>query len=309
MEKTLSLYVMGDKPSRLDTYIANKAHLSRTQVQKLIEDGCVILNNNEKPKTGARLKEGDIVRVRIPIVKESSLEKQDLPIEVLYEDDHVVVVNKERGMVVHPAAGTPDGTLVNALLHHVDDLEGIGDEKRPGIVHRLDKNTSGVMIVAKTQEAHQRMVDMFQNRKIQKEYIAVVTGKMKGREGVINLPIGRDPKDRKKMAVVPDGKKALTRWKQKKAFKNYTVVSAFPETGRTHQIRVHFKYLNHPVLGDPEYAPDIKPPADIKGQALHAYKLQLEHPITGETLVFTAPIPQDMEDLINEIETLENPHK
>jgi 23S rRNA pseudouridine1911/1915/1917 synthase len=305
MEKTLSLYVLGDKPSRLDTYIANKAHLTRTYVQKLIEDGCVILNDNKKPKTGSRLKEGDIIHVKIPVVRESPIQKQDLPIEILYEDDHIVVVNKQRGMVVHPAAGSPDGTLVNALLHHVDDLEGIGDEKRPGIVHRLDKNTSGVMVVAKTQEAHQGLVEMFQNRKIHKEYIAVVNGKMKGREGVINLPVGRDPKDRKKMAVVPDGKKALTRWKQRKAFKNYTVVSAFPETGRTHQIRVHFKYLNHPVVGDPEYASELKAPTDIDGQALHAHKLQFNHPVTREPLEFTAPVPNDIEELIDEIESSE----
>lgn len=302
MEKTLSLYIMDDTIGRLDTYIAEKAHISRTQVQKLILEGMVTHNYNQNPKPGVKLKKGDLIFVRIPIPKITNLKKENIPIDIIYEDEHIVVVNKERGMVVHPAAGHQDGTLINALLFHVEEMEEIGDEQRPGIVHRLDKNTSGLLIAAKTAVAHQKLVEMFHLHKIMKEYVAVVHGRMKGREGIVNLPVGRDPKDRKKFAVVAGGKKSITRWKVKKAYKNFSLISVFPETGRTHQIRVHLKYLGNPVVGDPEYAENLRPPTDIRGQALHCLQLQLDHPVTGEKLSFIAPLPLDMEILIEEIE-------
>ena len=305
MEKTLSLYVLGEKPGRLDTYISEKARISRTQVQKLIDESLVTLNDAQDPKPGARLKEGDLIFVRIPVEKaESNVEKQEIPIDIIFEDEHILVVNKERGMVVHPAAGHHNGTLVNALLYHADEMENVGEEGRPGIVHRLDKNTSGLLIVAKTDKAHQKLTTMFATRKIKKEYLAVLNGRIKGREGVINLPIGRDPKDRKKMAVVSGGKNGVTRWKLKKHYKEWTVVSAFPETGRTHQVRVHFAYLGHPLVGDPEYGPDKEPPSPIDGQALHSYRLRFEHPITGKQMELEAPIPEDMEKIIDMIEVL-----
>ncbi len=305
MEKTLSLYVLGDKPGRLDSYISEKAHISRTQVQKLIDEGLVTLNDTPGPKPGARLKEGDLVFLRIPVEKTGESPRgQDIPIDIVYEDEHIIVVNKERGMVVHPAVGHHDGTLVNALLYHTQEMETIGDEGRPGIVHRLDKNTSGLLIAAKTDSAHQKLTSMFSQRKIKKEYLAVLQGRIKGREGVINLPIGRDPGDRKKMAVVSGGRSSVTRWKLKKHYKEWTLVSAYPETGRTHQLRVHFTYLGHPLVGDPEYGPGAEPPSPMTGQALHSYRLSFHHPITGEPMNLEAPIPDDMEMLIDRIDSL-----
>jgi 23S rRNA pseudouridine1911/1915/1917 synthase len=305
MEKTLSLLVMDDKVARLDTFISEKARLSRTHVQKLISGGMVTLNGSADPRPGSRLKQGDTLHIRIPMEKEAtSMEKQDIPISILYEDSHIIVVNKERGMVVHPAPGHHDGTLVNALLYHADEMESVGDDDRPGVVHRLDKNTSGVLIAAKTAEAHQKLVNMFSLRKIKKEYLAVVHGRMKGREGVINLPLGRDPKDRKNMAVVAGGKPSVTRWKLKKAFKSWAFLSVSPETGRTHQIRVHLKYVGNPVVGDPEYAPGMESPSPIEGQALHAWRLSFPHPITGQQMELEAPLPADMEMLLQEMEAL-----
>jgi len=305
MEKTLSLYVMGEKPGRLDTYITEKARISRTLAQKLIEEGFVTYNNNIAPKSGTRLKEGDLIFVRIPVErrKETRVKKEDIPIDVIYEDDNIIVVNKARGMVVHPAAGHQDGTLVNALLYYSEEIEQAPETAdRPGIVHRLDKGTSGIIIAAKDYKTHQKLVEMFRLRQVKKEYIAVVYGRLKNREGIINLPIGRHPKDRKKMAVVAGGKSAVTKWKIKKAYKDYTVLLVYPETGRTHQIRVHLQYIGHPVVGDPDYAVGKTPPYPISGQALHSARLTLQHPVTGEMLDLTAPLPQDMEDLIREIE-------
>lgn len=305
MEKTLSLYVIGKDSKRLDIYISESGHISRTYAQKLIKDGKVIYNDDKNPKPGTRLKEGDIIYVRIPSQQvQTGVKKQEIPLDVIYEDEHVIAINKERGMVVHPAAGHEDGTLVNALVYHVEEMEDVGeDEQRPGIVHRLDKNTSGVLIAAKTQKAHSRLVEMFNLGKVEKEYIAVVHGRPGGREGIINLPIGRDPKDRKKMAVVPGGKKAITRWKLQRSHGDYSIVKVFPSTGRTHQIRVHFSYINNPLVGDPEYASSYDPPTDIRGQALHASRLCLDHPVTGKRLELTAPIPEDMQQLIAKIST------
>jgi 23S rRNA pseudouridine1911/1915/1917 synthase len=301
MEKELGIYVTGEKPGRLDAYAAEKSRLSREMTQKLIEQGLVTLNG-AKTKPSSKLKEGDIINIRIPMPKDAGIEEQDIPLDILFEDEHIAVINKKRGMVVHPSVGHAKDTVVNALIYHLDDLSGIGGEERPGIVHRLDKNTSGLMIVAKTDEAHRKLTTIFQSRKITKEYVAIVHGRLRGREGVINLPIGRDTNDRKLMAISVGGKNAVTRWKVKKSYDEYSVVSLFLETGRTHQIRVHLKQVGNPVVGDPEYGKTEKVPFKIDGQALHAFRLSFDHPITGNNLEFEAPMPEDMQGIIEELD-------
>lgn len=301
MEKELSLYVTEDKSGRIDSYIAEKAHISRTMAQKLITDGMVILNETA-PSRSSTVKEGDIIHVRIPMVKDTGVEQQDIPIDIVYDDEHIVVINKQRGMVVHPSAGHKDKTLVNALLYHVEDLSGVGGEERPGIVHRLDKNTSGLLIIAKDDNAHQKLSSMFQFRKIHKEYIAIVKGKLRGHQGVIDLPLGRDPKNRTLYAIVSGGKNAVTQWKIKKSYSDYTLVYLFPETGRTHQLRVHLKHIGCPILGDPEYGGGEENPFGIKGQALHSHKLSFKHPVTEADMELTAPLPEDMQHIVNCLE-------
>ncbi|MFP4498334.1 MAG: RluA family pseudouridine synthase [Vulcanimicrobiota bacterium] len=299
MEKKLSLYVFGDDSGRLDSFVAEKAHISRSFAQKLIEEGHITYNNEENPKASQQVKDGDLIFVTIPEAREPEILEQDIPIDIVYEDEDIIVVNKVRGMVVHPAPGHDDSTLVNALLYHADEIKGVGNEIRPGIVHRLDKDTSGLIVAAKTYPAHQRMVELFKLRKVKKEYLALVHGKPRGREGVINLPVSRDPNDRKKIAVVAGGKPAVTRWKLIKSFKEHALVAAFPETGRTHQIRVHLSYMGCPVVGDPEYAGKKKPPLEIEGQALHSRKIQFQHPITNRPMEFEAPVPNDMQEIID----------
>jgi len=302
MEKKLSLYVThNDKKRRIDTFISEKAKISRSLTQKLIEQGLITLNN-ENPKHGCRIKEGDIIHVRVPYKKDVGLEKQDIPLDIVYEDQDILVINKQRGMVVHPSAGHEDGTVVNALMYQVDDLSGIGGEDRPGIVHRLDKNTSGLLIIAKNDQAHQKLTQMFKSKSISKEYIAIVHGKLRGHEGVINLPIGRNPRDRKLMAVVTGGKNAITKWKVRKVYEDYSIVSLFPETGRTHQLRVHLKHIGSPVVGDPEYGKPKSNDFEIEGQALHAGRILFNHPSTGKKMEFEVPIPRDMQEIIDKLE-------
>jgi len=303
MEKDLSLYVTDKKSKRIDAFIAEKAKISRSFCQKLIDDEMVSLND-KCPKHSDKVKEGDIIHVRIPIAKETEIEKQDIPLDIIYEDDDILVINKIRGMVVHPSAGHENGTMVNALMYHVGDLSGIGGEERPGIVHRLDKNTSGLLVIAKNDKAHQKLSSMFQKRTIRKEYLAVVHGKLRGPEGIINLPIGRDPKDRKLMAVGSGGKNAVTRWKVRKTYDDFSLVSLFPETGRTHQIRVHLKHIGNAVIGDPEYGRGAKL-FDIEGQALHSHRISFNHPITNKPMEFEAPIPEDIEEILHMIEKSE----
>ena len=273
---------------RLDVYLAEKLQKTRSAVLKAIEEGRVLLNGKAPSKAGVKISVGDVLTVDIPEPRPISAKPQDIPIDVLYEDNDIVVVNKPQGMVTHPASGSPDGTLVNALLYRVSDLSGINGEIRPGIVHRLDKDTSGVLVVAKNDAAHLALSKQISTKKALRYYYALVVGNVAQDEGKIEKSIARSKKDRKQMAVSDEGRHALTLFKVIERFKGYTLVECELRTGRTHQIRVHMKSIGHPVVGDPVYG---KPsPLAPKGQLLHAHKLVLYHPVTGEQMTFTAPV-------------------
>ena len=273
---------------RLDVYLSEQLDKTRSAIAKAIEEGRVLLNDAVPVKAGVKVEVGDIVTVDIPDPRPISAKPQDIPIEILYEDDDIVVVNKPQGMVTHPASGTPDGTLVNALLHKVSDLSGINGEIRPGIVHRLDKDTSGVLVVAKNDAAHLSLSEQISSKKALRYYYALVVGNLSADEGRIDKPIARSKKDRKQMAIDESGRAAVTLYKVIERFKGYTLVECELRTGRTHQIRVHMKSIGHPVVGDPVYGkPDKLAPC---GQLLHAHKLVLFHPKTGERMTFEAPI-------------------
>ena len=296
-----------DQGIRLDLFLSQSdINLSRSQAKKLIEEEKIQLN--QKPtKPSVRLKQGDQVSGILPEPEPLSLEPEPLPLTVLYEDPSIIVVDKPAGMVVHPAPGNPSGTLVNALVHHCKDLAGINGVLRPGIVHRLDKETSGVMVVAKDDEAYHQLVKQFKNRTIEKVYLAIARGKFSQEEGSIDLSIGRHPSERKRMSTrTRRGRPAVTRWKVIERFNGLTLLEIFPKTGRTHQIRVHLSAMGHPLVGDPLYGkkggvndPTIKECLRmLNRQALHAYRLGLIHPRTGERIEFTAPLPKDMKDVL-----------
>jgi len=291
---------------RLDIFLTqNGRDLSRSQVKRMIEEGDVLINSLSS-KPGERLKEGDIVRIILRPAKEAKAIPQDIPLNIVYEDEEIIVVNKEAGMVVHPAPGNYDRTLVNALLFHCRNLSGIGGVLRPGIVHRLDKGTSGLMVAAKTDAAHRHLTEQFQNHEVYKTYQTLVWGDVKGSRGEIILPVGRHPGDRKKMSTKSRrGRDAVTLWKVEKRYGFATLLNVDIKTGRTHQIRVHLADRGYPVVGDTVYGNasgirNIKDAA-LKGairaldrQALHAAKLSFIHPKSGERLVFEAAMPEDM---------------
>ena len=287
---------------RLDTYIVDKIkELSRTTVKRLIDEEKILVNG-KKQKSSYKPEKGDCISIDIPEAHEIELEAQNIPVPVIYEDNDIIVVNKPKGMVVHPANGNPDGTLVNAILAMCkDSLSGIGGEIRPGIVHRLDKDTSGLLIVAKNDEAHIKMSKQIQDRQVTKKYIALVKGVISENEATIDLPIGRSTKDRKKMAVDAKGKNAITHFKVLKRYNNYTLLELKIDTGRTHQIRVHMSYIGHPVVGDSVYS-NGKNEFGVEGQMLHARYLEFKHPITGEELKLEAPIPNYFEDVLQRLE-------
>ena len=275
---------------RLDVMLPlQEESLSRSQAARLIKEGCITVNGKVELKPAAKPDAGAQIMLTLPEVRETENVPQDIPLEILYQDSDIAVVVKPAGMVVHPAAGNPDGTLVNALLFHLDNLSGIGGEMRPGIVHRLDKDTSGVMLVAKNDMAHQSLSDQLSNRTMEKHYRAVVMGKMKTESGRIEKAIDRDKNDRKKMAVDPLGRMAITEWTVLKEYGDKSLLDVHILTGRTHQIRVHMRSLGHPVLGDPIYGYNKMPPA--KRLMLHAYSIAFDHPATGERMTFTAPCP------------------
>ena len=287
---------------RLDAYIAKmKSDISRTMIQKLIEEGNILVNGKSK-KISYKVQIGDEIELNIPEAKEIELKAENIPVEVVYEDNDIIVVNKPKGMVVHPANGNPDGTLVNAIMAMCkDSLSGIGGEIRPGIVHRLDKDTSGLLIVAKNDKAHINMSEQIKNREVKKIYIALVRGVVSENEATINMPIGRSTKDRKKMAVRKDGKEAVTHFKVLKRYNKYTLLEVKIDTGRTHQIRVHMAEIGHPVVGDMVYS-NGKNEFGVEGQMLHAKSLDFRHPITGKQMHLEAELPEYFEKVLEQLE-------
>lgn len=288
-----------DKGARIDKWLTEQSEvdLSRSAVQHLIEDGNVCVNGKAVSKS-YKLNNSDIIEINIPDPVDLKIEAQDIPIEIVYEDDYLLVVNKPQGMVVHPAAGNPDGTLVNALMYHCrGNLSGINGVIRPGIVHRIDKNTSGLLIVAKTDKAHIGLAEQIKAHSFTREYEAICVGRFKEQEGVVDAPIGRDKFDRKRMCVTAENSKhAVTHYDTIEELGNYSHMRFRLETGRTHQIRVHCAYLGHPVLGDDVYG---KPFAGCKGQCLHARKIGFVHPVTEEYLEFEKEPPEYFKKLID----------
>lgn len=289
-----------DAGTRADVFLAAKLGVSRSNMQKLLEDGRV--KRGEKIiKANYKVRAGEMFVVDIPEPEPIEAVPENIPLDIIYEDDDVVVLNKARGMVVHPAPGNYTGTLVNALLYHCSNLSGINSAIRPGIVHRLDKDTSGIMIVAKNDAAHISLSQQIQSKTAVRTYLAVVRGNIKTDSGTIETQIARDKTDRKKMAVVKEGgRDAITDYEVLERFGKYTLVRCKLRTGRTHQIRVHMEYLGYPLVGDPKYSP-MKTPFGIKGQALHSHTLEFTHPRTGERMKFEAPLPEDMNKIITRL--------
>ena len=287
---------------RLDAYISKKyKDISRTMAQKLVEDGDILVNGKNK-KISYKVQKGDEIEIIIPKAKEIDIKPENIEIDVVYEDNDIIVVNKPKGLVVHPANGNPDGTLVNAIMAICkESLSGIGGEIRPGIVHRLDKDTSGLLIVAKNDKAHINMSEQIKDRQVKKIYIALVRGKIGEDEATINMPIGRSKKDRKKMAVRRDGKEAITHFKVLKRYKNYTLLEIKIDTGRTHQIRVHMAEIGHPVVGDMVYSSG-KNGFGIEGQMLHSKSLDFKHPITGKQMHLEAELPQYFKEVLEKLD-------
>jgi len=280
--------------------VLNK-NITRMSAQKLLEEGKILVND-KKEKPSYKVKVNDIISIEIPELKETEIIPENIPLDVLYEDEYIIVVNKAKGMVVHPANGNYTGTLVNALLYKCkDSLSGIGGEKRPGIVHRLDKDTSGVIIVAKCNKAHINLSEQIKEHKVKKTYIALVKGIVKDNEATIDMPIGRSKKDRKKMDIDKNGKNAITHFKVLKRYQGYTLLKVNIETGRTHQIRVHLSTIGYPIVGDMVYS-NGKNEFNVEGQMLHAWRIEFTHPITGKEMVIEAPLPQYFEDILKQLE-------
>ena len=294
-----------EKGKRLDTYIPSvDTDITRTSAQRLIEDGNILVNG-KNAKVSYKIQENDKISVEIPKPKQIELKAQDIPIEIIYEDSDIIVVNKPKGMVVHPANGNPDGTLVNAIMAICkDSLSGIGGEIRPGIVHRIDKDTSGLLIVAKNDNAHVKMSEQIKNHEVKKTYIALVRGVFKENEATIDMPIGRSTSDRKKMAVNKNGKDAITHIKVLKRFDKYTLLQVNIETGRTHQIRVHLSHIGYPIIGDYIYS-NGKNEFGVIGQCLHAQKLEFKHPITQKDMCLEAELPQYFKDILDKLKDRE----
>ncbi len=276
--------------ARLDVIVAEMGECSRSQAAKWIEQGLCRVNEIVRSKPGYGVAPGDNVELTVPDPVELTVEKEDIPLEILYEDEDVAVVNKPCGMVVHPAPGNETGTLVNALLYAMDDLSGIGGVKRPGIVHRLDKDTSGLLMIAKNDQAHESLSEQLRERTMDKRYLAVVEGEMKEPSGRIEQPVARSKKDRKKMAIDPEGRYALTEWTLKENLRGAALLEVHILTGRTHQIRVHMQSIHHPVAGDPIYG--MKNGVKAPRLMLHAWRLSFTHPRTGERLSFCAEPPE-----------------
>ena len=287
---------------RIDKYICEEMNdKSRSYIQGLIEKQEVLVNGN-KIKSNYKVKENDTVTINISEPKELNIIPQNIPIDILYEDSDLIVINKPKGMVVHPAPGNYEDTLVNALLYHCKDLSSINGVIRPGIVHRIDKDTTGILVVAKNDDAHNFLSDQLKDHSMTREYYALVEGRMKNEEGVINNPIGRNKKDRLKMGIVSDGKRAVTHYKVLEVYKNTTLVRCILETGRTHQIRVHMASIGHPLVGDTVYG-FKKQRYKVEGQMLHARTLGFIHPKTKKYMEFSKELPDEFKNLLNKIKS------
>jgi 23S rRNA pseudouridine1911/1915/1917 synthase len=291
-----------ENSDRLDRYLSQElSDLSRSRIQQLIEQGHVQINNLICTSKKINLKTGDLITLEIPVVQPLAIIAENIPLDILYEDDELIIINKPAGLVVHPAPGHPDGTLVNAILAHCPNLPGIGGIQRPGIVHRLDKDTTGAIAIAKTDLAYQHLQAQLQAKTARREYLGLIYGVPKTETGSIDLPIGRNPQDRKRMAIVSiedGGRNAVTHWRVKERFGNYTLIHFQLETGRTHQIRVHSAKMGHPLVGDPIYSSGHSLGVNLPGQALHAWKLQLQHTVSGDLVEVTAPLPRSFATLL-----------
>ena len=297
--ETILLIAETEAP-RIDAYLAENTAFTRSKLQGLIKNGAV--EKNGKPvKPNADVKAGDVIRLSVPRENgDPAPEPEDIPLDVVYEDDDLAVINKPKGMVVHPAPGNSSGTLVNALLYRFGTLSGSGGDARPGIVHRIDKMTSGLLVVAKNDAAHEALAKQFATHSAHREYLCLVHGNLKEDDGTVDAPIGRHKTDRKRMAVTEDGRRAVTHWHVLERFGTETLLDVRLETGRTHQIRVHMAYIKHPILGDEVYGSGASK-LGIVGQALHGYRLTFVHPRTVETMTFTAPLPDEFKSALKKL--------
>lgn len=311
MLKTTLRLIEDDIGQRIDTVVAEREKISRSAGAKLVEGGAVLVNGKTVAKN-YKIRESDIIEVFHPDAVEAEAVPQDIPLDIVYEDADIIVVNKPSGMVVHPAPGNPDGTLVNALLYHCgDSLSGVGGVARPGIVHRIDKDTSGLLVVAKNDASHLSLSEQLKTHSVSRVYHAVVVGNLKELSGTVDAPIGRHPVDRKKMAVIRNeaytSRDAITHYRVIKRYHGFDYIQCVLETGRTHQIRVHMAYLGHPLLGDEVYGGEkthfqTLHKDCIHGQCLHAKELHLTHPRSGERMMFTSPLPKDFEKVLDLLE-------
>lgn len=298
-------YTPGEEILRIDRFLGSRLEqVSRSYIQKLVKDGAVLVNG--KPvKSSYKVENGDRIRLEIPDAVEPEIEAEPMALDILYEDSDIILINKPKGMVVHPAAGHYSGTLVNGLMAHCkNELSGINGVMRPGIVHRIDMDTTGVLIVCKNDKAHNAIAEQLKVHSITRKYYAIVHGVLKADTGTVNAPIGRHPVDRKKMSInEKNGKEAVTHYRVLQRFRRFTFVECQLETGRTHQIRVHMASIGHPLLGDQVYGPAKVPFSGLKGQTLHAGVLGIIHPSTGEYMEFTAPLPAYFEAILKKLET------
>lgn len=292
--------IIADKSERLDVFLSEKLDKTRSAVKKLVDDGEITVGGN-KVKAGRTLKIGEEIFVNIPDPVKLDLEAENIPLDIIYQDKDIAIINKPQGMTVHAGNGTHGSTLVNALLYHLDSLSGINGVIRPGIVHRIDKDTSGLLVVAKNDAAHLSLSEQIKNKTCHRIYLALLEGTVKQNDGIIDTFIGRSDKNRTMMAVKDSGRRAVTHFKVLKRYKEFTFAEFRLETGRTHQIRVHCKYIGHPIVGDPVYGYE-KQKFKLNGQLLHAWKLELTHPSTGERMSFEAPLPDYFQAVLQKLD-------
>ena len=292
--------IIADKSERLDVFLSEKLDKTRSAVKKLVDDGEITIGGN-KVKAGRTLKIGEEIFVNIPDPVKLDLEAENIPLDIIYQDKDIAIINKPQGMTVHAGNGTHGSTLVNALLYHLDSLSGINGVIRPGIVHRIDKDTSGLLVVAKNDAAHLSLSEQIKNKTCHRIYLALLEGTVKQNDGIIDTFIGRSDKNRTMMAVKDSGRRAVTHFKVLKRYKEFTFAEFRLETGRTHQIRVHCKYIGHPIVGDPVYGYE-KQKFKLNGQLLHAWKLELTHPSTGERMSFEAPLPDYFQAVLQKLD-------